>query len=244
MKVRIDKLKYIAIVFVLLHCQTSWKEGKAPMILEQFQEFESGLFYYVNEKDSFLRPYQNEGYTVNRYLREKTHPVVRDFLNANLTGDIETLSNYIGEATIEDFSRYCKQNQVMLSSKAEYRQLLFKDLKSRTYSCDISSYFGLYNLFNVKEKDVFSFDRRHYFLIWLYPRYKEEKDNQGFSWETPPSFDELEHGSTFAMYYMKEPTDIVNRYLFEFHTETKKYELFQYYPAFTENFVERYRNVN
>ncbi|TGL09149.1 hypothetical protein EHQ43_01445 [Leptospira bouyouniensis] len=243
MRDKIEISKYLALVLVLLKCQTSWKEGKAPVILAQFQEFQPGLFYYVNENDSFLSPYQNEAYTVKRYMREKIHPVVKDFLNANLAGDIEKLSNYIGEATIEDFSRYCKQNQVMLPSKAEYRKLLFNDLKLRTYSCGISSYFGLYYLFNVKEKDVFFFDRRHYFLVWLYPRYKFRRDNKG-SWESPPSFDELEHGSTFAVYYMKEPTDIVNRYLFEFHPDTKKYELFKYYPGFAENFVDRYRDVD
>jgi hypothetical protein len=229
----------IILIISLLSIDIFPKDGQVD-IRDEFLELDPGVFFYANEKDRFLRPYKNNAYTVESYIKKKIYPVVNHFLEINIKGDLDELSKYIGQDTIQDFARYCKINKIVFKSNEEYRKLLFNDLQSRKYSCGISSYFGLDRIFKVKKENVFFFEKKYYFLVWLYPQYREGENNKGHVWESPPSFDELEHGSSFVMYYMKEPTEIVRRYLFEFRSDTKKYELFQTYPEFTENFVESY----
>lgn len=229
-----------SIFFFILFIGNAYPKDKAPDIRDKFKEFEPGVYFYVNERDFFLRPYRNDNYTVEKYMREKIVPVVNHFLTINYKGDVAELSNYVGLGTVEDFTKNCKRDKIILSDSDEYKKLLFKNLQTRNYPCGISSYFGLHQLFKVYKEDIFFFETKHYFLVWLYPQYKYGKDKNG-SWETPPSFDELEHGSTFVMYYMKEPNVIVNRYFFKFHADSKKYELFSYYTDFTENIIENFQ---
>lgn|GEM_PF-4020392 len=240
MKNNNDK-KFIILFFLLF--RSSYAEGNLVDIRDQFTEMESGLYFYVDENDSFLQPYQQNGYTVKKYIREKIFPVVKKFLAFNVSGDLDALSDFIGQNSINSFSVNCKLHKVNLANNEEYKKQFIDDMRTRKYTCNINSYFGLYRFFRVKEENIFFFKKKHYFLVWLYPNYIQGKNMQGQIWERSPSFDQLKDGSTFVMYYMKEPAELIARYYFQFDPKLKKYELLNVYPEYTENFIDVHNSL-